>query len=60
MAPPTRIHLGFTVDDKRVVGKFELLGHQQQIVMRLILDEATIDYMVRVEGAVDFSGAPPT
>jgi hypothetical protein len=53
------IHLGFTVDDKRVVGKFELLGHPQQMIMRVILDEATIDYMVRVEGAVDFGGAPP-
>jgi hypothetical protein len=51
------IHLGYTPDDKRVVGKFQVLGRQQQVIMRVMLDEATIDYMVRLEGAVDFSAA---
>ena len=37
------------------------LGRQQQVIMRVLLDKSTIDYMVRLEGAVDFSSAqtPP-
>lgn len=33
----------------------------QQVIMRVFVDEATIDYMIRLEGAVDFSPAatPP-
>ena len=55
--PLLDISLGYTTDDKREVGRVEL-GRQQQVIMRVRLDEATIDYMVRLEGAVDFSPAP--
>lgn len=51
------ISLGYTTDDKREVGRVEL-GRQQRVIMRVRLDEATIDYMVRLEGEVDFSPAP--
>ena len=56
-SPFSHISLGDTTDDKREVGRVRL-GRQQQVIMRVRLDEATIDYMVRLEGAVDFSPAP--
>jgi len=49
------ITLGNTQDDTRQVGQVQL-GRQQQIIMRVMLDEATIDYRVRLEGALDFNG----
>jgi len=51
-----KINLGSTRDGKRKVGRVQL-GRQQQVIMRVRLDERTIDYMVRLEGAVDFSPA---
>ena len=52
-----RISLGNTTIDKRQVGRVEL-GRQQQVIIRVMLHEATIDYMVRLEGAVDFRPVP--
>jgi hypothetical protein len=51
------ISLGNTTDDKRVVRRVQL-GRQQQVIMRVLLDAATIDYKVRLEGAVDFTTPP--
>jgi hypothetical protein len=50
-------NLGYTTDDRRKVARVELSRHQR-IIIRVLLDEITIDYMVRLEGAVDF-GRPP-
>jgi TIR domain len=55
--PLLNISLGYTTEGKREVGRVEL-GRRQEVIMRVLLDEATIDYMVRLEGAVDFSPAP--
>ncbi len=43
--------------DKRKVARFQL-GHRQQVIMRILLGEFSLDYMVRVEGSIDFSPAP--
>jgi hypothetical protein len=43
--------------DQRVVDRVEL-GRQQQVIMPLYLSEATIDYLVRIEGAIDFKQPP--
>lgn len=45
------IHTGNTTDDKRVIDTFEL-GRRQRIIVRVKLDEVTIDYKFRLEGAV--------
>ena len=55
--PLLRISLGNTPDDTRKVGQVQL-GRQQQIIMRVLLDKATIDYRVRLEGAVVFRVGP--
>jgi hypothetical protein len=41
-------------DDKRVMEQVQV-GRRQQIIMRVLLAEATIDYMIRLEGAVNSS-----
>jgi len=46
------LNLGNTKIDKRVVERIKI-NRQQQIIMRILLDKVTIDYMVRVEGAVN-------
>jgi hypothetical protein len=51
------VGVGNTTDDKRVVRRVEL-GRLQPVIMRVWLEPATIDYMVRLEGAVDFTAAP--
>lgn len=51
------INMGNTNITKREVERVQL-GRRQQIIMRVLLDELTIDYMVRLEGAVDFSSDP--
>lgn len=48
------IHMGNTTIDKRKVERFQL-GRRQQVIMRILLDELTLDYMVRLEGPIDFS-----
>jgi hypothetical protein len=55
-----RIHVGYTTLGNREVEQVQI-GRQQQVIMRVLLDQATLDYMVRVEGAVDFRQAstPP-
>ena len=40
----------------RKVERFQL-GRRQQIIMRILLGKFTLDYMVRVEGSIDFSPA---
>jgi TIR domain len=50
------IRLGNTSKDDRKVGHVQF-GRQQRIIMRVLLDKRTIDYKVRLEGAVDFSPA---
>jgi hypothetical protein len=52
--PLLEINLGATTDGKREVGRVQL-GRQQQVIMRVRLDKRTIEYMVRLEGAVDLS-----
>ena len=52
------IHMGNTPIDKRKVERFQL-GRRQQVIMRILLDELSLDYMVRVEGPIDFSPAAP-
>ena len=58
--PLLSISLGNTTKDERKVERVQL-GRQQQVIMRVLLDKRTIDYMVRLEGAVDLSPAqtPP-
>ena len=51
------IRLGNTSKDDRKVGHVQF-GRQQRIIMRVLLDKRTIDYKVRLEGAVGFSPAP--
>jgi hypothetical protein len=40
--------------EKRAVERFQL-GRRQQVVLRVLLDEHTTYYMVRLEGAIDFT-----
>jgi hypothetical protein len=49
-----RINLGNTQIDERKVERFQL-GRRQQVILRILLVESTLDYMVRLEGAVDFN-----
>jgi hypothetical protein len=51
------ISLGSTHIDKRVVKEIRL-GRQQQVIMRVRLDEATIDYKVRLEGVIALGPTP--
>lgn len=51
------INMGNTTITERMVERLQL-GRRQQIIMRVLLDGATIDYMVRLDGAVDFSSDP--
>jgi hypothetical protein len=55
--PFLSLNLGNTTDDKRAVGRAQI-GRQQQVILRVRLDAATIDYKVRLEGSVDFGGSP--
>jgi hypothetical protein len=48
------IGMGNTTIDKRKVERFQL-GRRQQLIMRILLDELSLDYMVRLEGPIDFS-----
>jgi hypothetical protein len=52
-----RINLGYTQLGRREVERFQL-RRRQQVIMRILLSQDTLDYMVRVEGQVDFSPAP--
>jgi hypothetical protein len=49
-----QIKLGNTQIDKRKVERFQL-GRRQQVILRILLVESTLDYMVRLEGAGDFN-----
>jgi TIR domain-containing protein len=53
-----KILLGIRIDhttiDRRKVERFQL-HRRQQVIMRIFLVENTLDYMVRVEGPIDFS-----
>ena len=49
-----QINLGNTQIDKRKVERFQL-GRRQQVILRILLVESTLDYMVRLEGAGDFN-----
>ena len=51
------VSVGNTKTDKRVVKRVKL-HHAQQILMRVLLDKVTIDYQVRLEGAVNLEAAP--
>jgi hypothetical protein len=48
------ISIGNTTIDKRKVEPFQL-GRRQQVIMRILLVKSTLDYMVRLEGPIDFS-----
>jgi hypothetical protein len=48
--------LTFTTTDQRKVERFQL-GRGQQVIMRILLSRHILDYMVRVEGTIDFSPA---
>jgi len=50
------VGLGNTTIDKRVVKRVKIT-QPQQIIMRVLLDKLTIDYMVRIEGAANFEAA---
>ena len=45
-----KVKVGRTTIDKRVVKRVKIT-RPQQIIMRVLLDKRTIDYMVRIEGA---------
>jgi len=48
------ISMGNTTIDQRKVERFQL-GRRQQVIMRILLHKSTVDYMVRLEGPIDFS-----
>jgi hypothetical protein len=48
------LSIGNTSIDQRVVKEMSL-NHEQQLIMRVILDEETIDYMIKIEGAATFA-----
>ncbi|MGV7229453.1 MAG: SUMF1/EgtB/PvdO family nonheme iron enzyme [Nitrospirales bacterium] len=52
-----KVSVGNTKIDKRVVERVKIT-RPQQILMRVLLDKVTIDYKVRVEGAVNLEAAP--
>jgi TIR domain len=49
-----RVNLGYTQIDRREVERFQL-HRRQQVILRILLSRDTLDYMVRVEGPIDFS-----
>jgi hypothetical protein len=51
------LEMALTAIDNRKVERFQL-GRRQQVIMRISLSKNTLDYMVRVEGQIDFSPAP--
>jgi len=51
------VEIALTKIGERKVEHFEL-RRPQQVIMRILLRHDTLDYMVRVEGALDFSPAP--
>jgi hypothetical protein len=56
--PLLEFGLGNTTLEKRVVKRFDL-GRRQPVIVRVLLDAATIGYLVRIEGAVDFGPTAP-
>ena len=52
------INLGLTWVDKRVVKRVKI-PHSQQLLLRVLLSEGTMDYKVKVEGAVNLEAAHP-
>jgi TPR repeat protein len=50
------IEMDDTTIDKRKVERFQL-GRRQPVIMRIFLSKFTLDYMVRLEGPIDFSPA---
>ena len=50
------VKVGNTRTGKRVVERVKIT-QAQQIIMRVLLDERTVDYMVRIEGAVNLEPA---
>jgi hypothetical protein len=48
------VKMDYHTADKRQVERFQL-GRRQQVIMRIWLGEFTLDYMVRLEGPIDFS-----
>jgi hypothetical protein len=48
------INLGNTTVGKRKVERSQL-GRRQQVILRILLGEGSLDYMVRLEGAGDFN-----
>jgi hypothetical protein len=48
------INLGNTTVGKRKVARSQL-GRRQQVILRILLGEGSLDYMVRLEGAGDFN-----
>ena len=46
-----------TAIGERKVARFQFDG-RQQVIMRILLGKHTLDYMVRIEGQIDFSPAP--
>jgi hypothetical protein len=55
--PILDVHLVASRVDQRVVDRVEL-HRQEQVILRVLLHQATIDYMVRLDGAVDFRPVP--
>jgi len=51
------VEMNYNAIGKRKVERFQL-GRRQQVIMRILLGEFTLNYMVRVEGSIDFSPAP--
>jgi hypothetical protein len=51
-----RINLGYTQLGGRKIDSFRL-PRRQQVKLRILLSQDTLDYMVRVEGKIDFSPA---
>jgi hypothetical protein len=51
------VNLGYTQIGKREVERFQL-RRRQQVILRILLSEDTLDYKVRVDDSIDFSPAP--
>ena len=52
------INLGLTWVDKRVVKRVKI-PRSQQLLLRVLLSEGTMDYKIRVEGAMNLEAVPP-
>jgi hypothetical protein len=50
------VSLGYTQLGERKVERFQL-RRRQKVILRILLSQDTLDYMVRVEGPIDFSPA---